>query len=215
MLGFCLITLQDGGRRFLDFNLNAANVCLTFPWLYRRGFPGLSPVGSSCNRGRWEEGNSKSQIGSRRNRHGEIERCWGFQDRQSVFFLWVLKRDLCHLQTKPHFLWLSPLKYSICQCHGPSQRAASHVCWLSHSPIYIRHWQHHCVPNVLLACCCSILCRDLFSSYFPSQVHYCTNLHRLLSWSVQNEINTVWIILRTGNHHSVPKTLRESPFLKC
>lgn len=104
-------------------------------------------------------GERQESDGQQRNRHRELERCWGFRDRQSVFFLWVLKRDLCHLQTRPHFLWLSSLKYSICQCHGPSQRAASHVCWLRHSPIYIRHWQHHHVPNVLLACSCSILCR--------------------------------------------------------
>lgn len=118
--------------------------------------------------------NSESEIGSKETDR-EIERWWGFQGRQSVFFLWALERDLCHLQTKPHFLWLSPLKYSICQCHGPSvlpRRAASRVCWLCHSPIYIRHWQHHHVPNVPLACSRSNLrSQSLFLFYFSLMHH--------------------------------------------
>lgn len=113
------------------------------------------------------------QIGSRQT-HREIERWRGFQGRQSVFFLWAVERDSCHLQTKPHFLWLSPSKYSICQCHGPGvlpRRAASRVCWLCRSPIYIRYWQHHHVPNVPLACSCSTPCsRSLFLCFYSLSV---------------------------------------------
>lgn len=121
-----------------------------------------------------------------RQTHGEKKRWWGFQGRQSVFFLWALERDSCHLQTKPHFLWLSPLKYSICQCHGPGvlpQRVVSRVCWLCHSPIYIRHWQHHRVPNVpscSTLCSCS-LCVCLFSLFaapaaFLQPLYHCSFL---------------------------------------
>lgn len=147
-----------------------------------------------------------------RQTHREIERWWGFQGRQSVFFLWALERDSCHLQTKPHFLWLSPLKYSICQCHGPGMlplRAANCVCWLCHSPIYIRHWQHHhCVPNVPLACSCStLLLTLLISIFFPplrctvrlsaSSVSQRHEHHRLLSDPVQSEVQTVG----SGDYH--------------
>lgn len=102
--------------------------------------------------------------------HTEMERCWGIQGRQSVFFLWAPERDQCHLQTKPHLLWLSPVKYSICQCHGPGvspRWAASRVCWLCHSPIYGRHWQHHHVPNVPLVCSCSTLLSRTLMFFLP------------------------------------------------
>lgn len=49
------------------------------------------------------------------------------------------------------------------------RRAASRVCWLCHSPIYIRRWQHHHVPNVPVACSCSTFClRSLFLCFFFS-----------------------------------------------
>lgn len=155
-----------------------------------------------------------------RQTQGEIKRWWGFQGGQSVFFLWAPERDLCHLQTKPHFLWLSPLKYSICQCHGPGvlpQRVASRVCWLCHSPIYIRHWQHHRVPNVpscstLRSCslcvvffslCCST---GLFASPVSLQKNHqlCGFTCDFLLLSEASEAQTVWINLESGHYHSCP-----------
>lgn len=78
----------------------------------------------------------------------------GEKDRQSFLSLRAVERG--GVQMKPIFLWLSPLKIfhlsvPVSWRLAPSQSAKC-VCWLCIAVIYIGHWQHHLLTNVLHFC---------------------------------------------------------------